>query len=106
MTRPTKRAPVSKDARAQRLNQVRAADSAKKTKSAHDSIQALVQNGQEVTFTAVARAAQVSTWFLYQKPDFRNAVETAIAQQGHLGVDAAAPAVKRVSTHRSKRSWR
>lgn len=98
MTRPTKRAPVSKDARIQRLKQVRAADSAKKTKSAYDSIQALVQNGQEVTFTAVARAAQVSTWFLYQKPDFRNAVETAIAQQGHLGVDAAAPAVKRVST--------
>ncbi len=98
MSRPAKRKLGLKDARVQRLKDSRAADSAKKTKAAFDAVQTLVQNGQEVTFTAVARAAQVSTWFLYHKPDVRKAVETAIAQQEQMGVESAAvPAVKRVS---------
>ena len=83
--------------RIQRLAAARAADSLAKTQRALGAVQRLVDIGQRVTFTSVARHADVSTWFLYNKDEVRRAVGQAIGQQQRIGVTVAArPSTTRV----------
>lgn len=85
------------DARVQRLTAARSAESVAKTQGALDSVARLLEAGQRVTFTAVARHADVSTWFLYNKPAARAAVEAAMAKQAEGGAGAATePSATRV----------
>lgn len=67
--------------RIRRLAAARAAVSTIKTEQALASVRRLAETGQPVTFTAIARHAQVSAWFLYNNPQVRAAIETAIAEQ-------------------------
>lgn len=67
--------------RIRRLAAARAATSSTKSEQALASVRRLAETGQPVTFTAIARHAQVSAWFLYNKPHVRAAIENAIAEQ-------------------------
>lgn len=90
--------PTAADPRAQRLARARAAASEAKTANALAAVSALQTAAQSVTFTEVARRARVSTWFCYNKPAVRRAIETAIAEQADQGISiAAAPLRVRVT---------
>jgi hypothetical protein len=76
----------SRDARVARLRQARQSDSAVKTTRTRGAVRGLLNAGQRVSFTRVAREAHVSTWFVYNNPE----IKAAINDQTHHGVEAAA----------------
>lgn len=75
--------------RIERLAAARSQASSAKTEQALASVRRLVETGQPITFTGIARHAGVSVWFLYNKPQVRAAVENAITEQSLHGPAAA-----------------
>ncbi|MGW6570511.1 DUF6262 family protein [Streptomyces sp. NPDC054975] len=61
-----------------------------------DTIRRMLSEGEPISFTAVARAAQVSTWLVYAE-GVREHVQAAIRRQEHAPVTAAAEG-RRAST--------
>ncbi len=65
------------DARVQRLTAVRRADGDRKRQKALATVERMIAAGRQVTFAAVAEAARVSTWFVYNDPTVRAVIESA-----------------------------
>lgn len=80
----------ARDARVARLRRVRQSDSASKSTRAQSAIRDLLKAGQRVSFACVAREADVSTWFVYNKPAVKAAIQNAMSGQAHHGVETAA----------------
>ncbi|MDX3457469.1 DUF6262 family protein [Streptomyces sp. ME02-8801-2C] len=74
-----------RDARVERLRAARARDSEAKTARAMEAVRGLLSSGQRVTVARVARDASVSTWFVYNQPRVRDAVQAAIHEQQEHG---------------------
>jgi regulator of replication initiation timing len=62
------------------LAEARRRDSQKKRTRVMEAVDQMVGNGESVTFAAVARAAQVSTWLVYA-PGMREHIEAARVRQ-------------------------
>lgn len=77
---------MSTTQRTQQLIDARRRDSQTKKQRALHSIQSLQLAGSRVSFLAVATDAAVSTWFVYNHPEVRAAITTAIEQQTTEGV--------------------
>ena len=69
------------DARTERLVANRRAAAIKKQESTLAALEGMVARGDRVTFTDVQRTAGVSTWFVYNNPVVRLAIEAAIRDQ-------------------------
>ncbi|WP_139184225.1 DUF6262 family protein [Tsukamurella pulmonis] len=78
---------TSSDARTQHLVAARRAAAAGKQTATLDKIDEMVTHGEQVSFTSVHRAARVSTWFVYNNPTVRLAIETAIQSQSNQNLD-------------------
>ncbi|MEI5008502.1 DUF6262 family protein [Streptomyces sp. PmtA] len=89
MSRTASSDTASRDARVRRLSAARARDSEAKTARSLDVVRDLLGSGQRVTFAGVAREASVSTWFVYNQPRVRNAVQAAMDEQRELGRQAS-----------------
>ncbi|MDX3634466.1 DUF6262 family protein [Streptomyces europaeiscabiei] len=76
---------ASLDARVRRLSAARAQDSEAKTARSLDVVRDLLGSGQRVTFAGVAREASVSTWFVYNQAQVRDAVQAAMDEQRKHG---------------------
>lgn len=79
----------SRDARVAHLRRARRSDSAAKTARAQRAIGDLLNAGQRVSFARVAREADVSTSFVYNKPAIKAAIRDAMRDQAQHGVEAA-----------------
>ncbi|MGC0340160.1 DUF6262 family protein [Streptomyces sp. SLBN-8D4] len=91
---------ASRDVRVRRLSAARARDSEAKTARSLGVVRDLLGSEHRVTFAGVAREAQVSTWFVYNQPQVRNAVQAAMDEQRGLGRQASL----RSSSHRVTQS--
>ena len=88
----------TRDRRTNALTAARRKDSATKAARSLAAVERLHHSGRRVTFSGVAREAQVSGWFVYNQPDVRAAVERAIADQTAKGVTTASiSTIERVS---------
>lgn len=85
MSRTASSDTTSRDARVRRLSAARARDSEAKTTRALDVVRDLLGSGQRVTFAGVAREASVSTWFVYNQAQVRDAVQAAVEEQREHG---------------------
>ncbi|MDQ3357359.1 MAG: DUF6262 family protein [Actinomycetota bacterium] len=72
---------TSTDPRTERLVANRRVAAAEKQARALATIERMVERGARVTFIEVQRAAKVSTWFVYNNPAIRQAIESAIREQ-------------------------
>lgn len=80
------------EARTEHLVEQRRLAAADKQAHALAAVQSLLARGERVSFTEAARSAKVSTWFVYNNPEVRAAVERAIAEQsGRRSERAAKP---------------
>lgn len=77
--------------RTEKLVQARKRDSEAKRKRALDAVHEMLDSGQRIGFTSVARQAHVSTWLLYSVPELKHAVERAINIQARQPVPLNAP---------------
>ena len=77
--------------RTEKLVQARKRDSEAKRKRALDAVHEMLDSGQRIGFTSVARQARVSTWLLYSVPELKHAVERAIDIQARQPVPLNAP---------------
>ena len=85
------------NSRSDKLAQARKRDSTIKRTRSVGTVNKMLDAGQRVSFTAVARQAQVSTWLLYNVPDLKQVVQHAIEKQAQTvmppnGTKAATPA--------------
>lgn len=78
------------DPRTDRLIANRRAAAAQKQAHTLAIIEKMLKNGTRVTFVDVQRAAGVSTWFVYNNPKVRHAIESATRVQQHHYADQAA----------------
>lgn len=69
--------------RTSKLIAAKRADSQRRRTAVLKAIETQTQNGQPVTVAAVARAAGVSTWLIYNVPDLLAAVRRAPATEPH-----------------------
>ena len=69
------------DPRAEQLIRARKRDSETKRKRALETVGQMLDTGQKIGFTSVARQAQVSTWLLYSAPELKHAVKQAMDLQ-------------------------
>ncbi|MET9084800.1 DUF6262 family protein [Streptomyces sp. NPDC004237] len=76
---------ATRDARVGRLQAARIRDSEAKTARTLDVVGDLLASGQRVSYARVAREASVSTWFVYNQPQVRSAVQAAIHEQHEQG---------------------
>ncbi len=60
-----------------------------------DALRRLDAAGENVTFTAVARAAGISRSWLYRQPDLRNEIDRL--RNGHTGTETCVPSAQRAS---------
>lgn len=80
------------DSRTDRLVANRRAAAAKKQTHTLAAIEQMLERGTRVTFVEVQRTAGVSTWFVYNNPTIRWAIESAIrAQHDHHAAEATRP---------------
>jgi hypothetical protein len=77
--------------RTEQLVRARKRDSETKRKRALDTVHRMLDSGQKVGFTSVARQAHVSTWLLYSAPELKHAVERAIEIQARGPVSPSTP---------------
>lgn len=83
---------TSTDERTDRLVANRRAAAAEKQTHTLATLEQMLGRGARVTFVEVQRTAGVSTWFVYNNPIIRSAVESAIrAQHDHHAAEAANP---------------
>ena len=81
------------DPRTDRLVANRRAAAAKKHTHTLATIEQMLACGARVTFVDVQRAAGVSTWFVYNNPRIRDAIESAARlQEHHRTAEATKPA--------------
>ncbi|MDQ2728588.1 MAG: DUF6262 family protein [Actinomycetota bacterium] len=71
------------------LSKARRHDSQAKQRRASQAIQSMVDDGEPVTFPAVARRAGVSVSLLYAHPDLAGRIVDARARQRQAGIDRA-----------------
>lgn len=76
--------------RTEQLLLARKRDSETKRNRALDTVHRMLDTGQKIGFTSVARQAHVSTWLLYSVPALKNAVERAIDIQNRSPAQPAA----------------
>lgn len=76
------------DDRVKALHQAKRADSRRKHERAHIAVQRLIDNGSRVTFARVAREADVSTWLVYNTPELKAAIQSAIDRQHRDGAES------------------
>lgn len=76
--------------RTEQLVRARKRDSETKRQRALDTVHRMLDSGQKIGFTGVARQAQVSTWLLYSVPELKHAVERAIEIQARSPVSPKA----------------
>ncbi|MFG2651198.1 DUF6262 family protein [Streptomyces sp. NPDC048436] len=81
---------ASRDARVAQLRRARQLDSAAKTARATAAARDLLTAGQRITFARIAREANVSTWFVYNSPTVKAAIQNAMNTQAEHGTTAAA----------------
>ncbi|MFF3621532.1 DUF6262 family protein [Streptomyces sp. NPDC002467] len=86
MKRTTPAETNGRDARVERLRASRTQDSEAKTARALDAVRSLLRAGRRITTAQVARDASVSTWFVYNQPQVRDAVQSGIATQREQGL--------------------
>ncbi|WP_256838194.1 DUF6262 family protein [Ornithinimicrobium faecis] len=80
------------DRRTERLVANRRAAAAEKQAHTLATIERMLERGAQINFVEVQRTAGVSTWFVYNNPTIRLAVESAIrAQHDHQAVKATKP---------------
>ncbi len=80
------------DLRTDRLVANRRAAAAKKQTHTLATIEQMLERGTQVTFVEVQRTAGVSTWFVYNNPTIRQAIESAIrVQHEHHAVETTKP---------------
>lgn len=80
------------DRRTERLVASRRAAAAEKQAHTLTTIERMLERGAKINFVEVQRTAGVSTWFLYNNPTIRLAVESAIrAQHDHQAAEATKP---------------
>lgn len=79
------------DPRTHRLVANRRVAAAKKQTQTLATVERMLSRGQRVSFVEVQRTAGVSTWFVYNNPTIRQAIESAIRAQQH---DQVAEATK------------
>ena len=90
--------------RAAALKAARAKDSELKRRRALAALEALEASGAAITFTAVAKAAGVSTWLVYAD-GIREHIDAARHRQAHHGgAPAPTPSAKRTTTSDSLRT--
>ncbi|MFF3454797.1 DUF6262 family protein [Streptomyces sp. NPDC002730] len=81
----------SRDARVERLRASRVQDSEVKTARTLAVVRDLLSAGRRITIAQVARDASVSTWFIYNQPQVRDAVLGAMTTQREQGLSCPAP---------------
>lgn len=69
------------DPRTDQLVRSRKRDSETKRRRALETVRQMLESGQRIGFTSVARQAHVSTWLLYSVPELKHAVQQAINAQ-------------------------
>lgn len=80
------------DRRTERLVANRRAAAAEKQAHTVATIERMLERGAKINFVEVQRTAGVSTWFVYNNPTIRLAVESAIrAQHDHQAAEATKP---------------
>lgn len=80
------------DSRTERLVANRRVAAAKKQTHTLATIERMLERGVRITFVEVHRTAGVSTWFVYNNPTIRQAIESAIRfQQHHHATEATKP---------------
>jgi len=90
--------------RVKALKAARAKDSELKRRRALAALQALEASGASITFTAVAKAAGVSTWLVYAE-GIREHIDAARHRQAHHGAaPAPTPSAKRTTASDSLRT--
>lgn len=90
--------------RAAALKAARAKDSQRKRQRTLAALQTLETTGAPITFTAVAKAAGVSTWLVYSD-GIREHIDAARHRQAHHGAaPAPTPSAKRTTTSDSLRT--
>jgi hypothetical protein len=90
--------------RVKALKAARAKDSELKRRRALAALEALEASGASITFTAVAKAAGVSTWLVYAE-GIREHIDAARHRQAHHGAaPAPTPSAKRTTTSDSLRT--
>jgi len=95
---------TANQARAAALKAARAKDSELKRRRALAALEALEASGASVTFTAVAKAAGVSTWLVYAD-GIREHIDAARHRQAHHGAaPAPTPSAKPTTTSDSLRT--
>jgi hypothetical protein len=95
---------TANQARAAALKAARAKDSELKRRRALAALEALEASGALITFTAVAKAARVSTWLVYAG-GIREHIDAARHRQAHHGAaPAPTPSAKRTTTSDSLRT--
>ena len=95
---------TANQARAAALKAARAKDSELKRRRVLAALEALEASGAAITFTAVAKAAGVSTWLVYAD-GIREHIDAARHRQAHHGAGPApTPSAKRTTTSDSLRT--
>jgi hypothetical protein len=90
--------------RAAALKAARAKDSELKRRRTLAALEALEASGESITFTAVAKAAGVSTWLVYAE-GIREHIDAARHRQAHHGAaPAPTPSAQRTTTSDSLRT--
>jgi uncharacterized protein DUF6262 len=90
--------------RAAALKAARAKDSELRRRRTLAALEALEASGESITFTAVAKAAGVSTWLVYAE-GIREHIDAARHRQAHHGAaPAPTPSAKRTTTSDSLRT--
>ena len=90
--------------RAAALKAARAKDSELKRRRTLAALEALEASAESITFTAVAKAAGVSTWLVYAE-GIREHIDAARHRQAHHGAaPAPTPSAKRTTTSDSLRT--
>lgn len=85
------------DERTERLIANRRASAAKKQAHTLTKLEELLSREERVSFVKVQRAAGVSTWFVYNNPTIRSAIEAAIRNQSdHKPAESYKPAEGRI----------
>lgn len=80
------------NSRTERLVANRRAAAAHKQTHTLATVKQLLERGTRITFVAVQRAAGVSTWFVYNNPTIRQAIEAAIqTQHDHHAAQSTTP---------------
>lgn len=86
MTDPNEEAQAAAGARrrAEALREAARGRTARAEQAVEKGIRALIKDGGQISFAAVARASGVSTKFLHQHPDLSSRIKALRAQQGGL----------------------